>query len=289
MATSLHDRSAGMRAFAYPTVWRVVGGTLVAVSRASLPVLAVGVLTTEGTVPLAVVARALLVCALLPGLAAWLIARAFMADVEVQPTELVVRARGLRMEIPRTAIAAVLPWAVPLPGPGFTLRMQSGRRFSYGLQMADPTPLLLALAGDAGIAAADAAQRHPVCVYAHAKQGAGRWRWYHLLAKFVAFALLPTAVWFNAHQHIAYGGLLGQYYLEGLAAYLQTFVISWGLAAIYLLLYASVWRAAAEGVALAGAWLTPASAATVRRAVELTCRVAYYLGVPVLVLLPFLA
>ena len=41
------------------------------------------------------------------------------------------------------------------------------------------------------------------------------WRWHHLLWKFVGFALAPAAVLFNAHQHIAYGGTLGQYYLEG--------------------------------------------------------------------------
>ena len=288
MAIAAYD-SAGFRACAYPTVWRLVGGLCVAVSRMSLPFIGIGVLTSEGPVPLVVLVRALFVCALLPALAAWLIERAYAADVEVHADELVIRGRGLSIEIPRTAIAAIEPWTVPLPGPGFVLRMQSGRRFSYGLQATDPTALLSALAAAAGVHAAHTATRHPTFVYAHAKQSAGHWQWYHLLTKFVLFALLPTAVWFNAHQHIAYGGLLGQYYLEGLGPYLKTFFISWSFAAIYLLLYASAWRVAAEAVALLTAMAAPTRAALARRVVEIVCRVVYYLGVPALVVMPFLA
>ena len=288
MAIAAYD-SARFGACAYPTVWRLVGGLCVAVSRTSLPFIGIGVLTSEGPVPLIVLVRALFVCTLLPALAAWLIERAYAANVEVHADELVIRGRGLSIEIPRTAIAAIEPWTVPLPGPGFTLRMQSGRRFSYGLQATDPTALLSALAAAAGIDAARAATRHTTFVYAHAKRSAGRWRWYHLLAKFILFALLPTAVWFNAHQHIAYGGLLGQYYLEGLGPYLTTFFISWSFAAIYLLLYASAWRVAAEAVALLTALVAPTRAALARRIVEIVCRVVYYLGVPALVLMPFLA
>jgi hypothetical protein len=288
MSISAHDSAVTARAIAYPPLWRIVGGLCVAVSRASLPFIGVGVLTTDGPVPLAVLLRALFVCALLPALAAWLIERAFAADVEALPAELEIRGRGLRMDIPHTAIAAIEPWTVPLPGPGFTLRMQSGRRFSYGLQTADPTTLLSTLAGRCGIDTARVTRR-PVLVYAHAKREVGRWCWYHLLAKFVCFALIPTAVWFYAHQHIAYGGLLGQYYLEGLAPYLKTFFISWSLVVIYLLLYASAWRAAAEAVALLAAWIAPTRASAVRRVVEIVCRIVYYAGVPVLVALPFLA
>jgi len=287
MATSAHDIGIRLSACAYPTAWRVVGGILVAVSRVSLPLIAIGVLTTNGPVPLIVLGRALAVCALLPAIAAWLIERACMVDVEVVAAELVLHGRGLRVDIPHTAIVGIRPWMVPLPGPGVALRLRSGRRFSYGLQMTDPTQLIAALA-DRGIVAAGEAIRHPVVVYAHAQSSMAAWRWYHPMAKFVLFALVPTAVWFNAHQHIAYGGLLGQYYLEGLGPYVTTFLVSWSLAAIYVLLYASVWRGVAETVALIAAWIAPARALTVRRGVEIACRLAYYVGVPVLVLLPFL-
>lgn len=278
-----------LQAVAYPTVWRVIGAALVVLSRASLPLIGVGVLTADGPIPLMVLVRTLCVCALLPALAAWLIERAFMARVEVHPTESVIESRGLRIEIPRTAIADVSPWALPLPGPGFALRMQSGRRFSYGLQLADPTALLSALAETGGVTAASAAMHRPALIYAHAKHGVVRRRWYRRLGKFVLFPLVPTAVWFYAHQHIAYGGLLGQYYLEGLSPYLKTLYISWGLAAIYLLLYASVWRAVAEGAALIAAWLAPHRATTVRWIIEIVCALVYYAGVPAIVVLPFLS
>lgn len=287
MPIPAHDSTVSLSACAYATVWRIAGGILVAVSRVSLPLIAIGVLTTDGPVPLIVLLRALAIGALLPAIAAWLIERACMVDVEVGATELVLHGRGMRVEIPRTAMLDIRPWMVPLPGPGVALRLRSGRRFSYGLQAADPTRLLAALA-DRGIVAAGESTRHPILVYAHAHSSVAAWRWYHLVAKFVLFALVPTAVWFNAHQHIAYGGLLGQYYLEGLGPYLQTFRISWSLAAIYLLLYASVWRAAAEGIALLVAWVAPTQSLRARRAVEIACRVVYYAGVPLLVLLPFL-
>src|SRR5206468_3785068 len=84
-----------------------------------------------------------------------------------------------------------------------------------------------------------------------------------------AIALLPTAVLFNAHQHITYGGVLGEYYLLGLGSYVRTFAVHWLTLTIYLVLYASVWRGLAEGTALLGACVAPARAAWVRRAAEI--------------------
>jgi len=95
-------------------------------------------------------------------------------------------------------------------------------------------------------------------------------------------------VLFNAHQHIAYGGLLGEYYLLGLGSYVETFAVHWLTVTIYLVLYASVWRGVAEGGCLLAACVAPARAAGVRRAAEIGCRVAYYGGVPVLLVLRFL-
>ena len=166
--------------------------------------------------------------------------------------------------------------------------LRSGRRLRQGLQIDDPTPLLLALAEAGGLEAARAATRHPVLVYAHARARGAPRRWHHLLGRFAGFALLPTAVLFNAHQHIAYGGLLGEYYLLGLGSYVRTFAVHWLTLTIYLVLYASVWRGLAEGVALLAACAAPANAAGARRAVEIACQVAYYGGVPLLLLLRFL-
>src|SRR5262245_39342905 len=133
------------------------------------------------------------------------------------------------------------------------------------------------------------ARTHPVAVWAQARAALPPWRWYHVVWKFVVFALAPTAVLFNAHQHIAYGGSLGQYYLEGPGAYVRTFALYWLSVSLDLVLWAAVWRALAEGVALVMALVAPSHAARVRRAIEFACRLLYYAGAPALVAARFLA
>ncbi len=267
--------------------WRLLAGALVAVSRGSLPAIAIMGLLAQQPIALLSWVRVLSVFALLPGIAAWLIERSFMTEVDVGPAEIVLRRSDLRLHIPSAAIARVAPWDLPLPGPGFSLWMRSGRRLRYGVQVDDPALLLSAFA-HSGAETVPPATPHPSLVYAHAKASVGQWLWYQPLVKYVLFALAPTAVWFNAHQHIAYGGLLGQYYVEGLGPYVKTWCVSWCLVSIYLVLYASLWRGLAEGMALLAAWLAPLRAARVRRVVEIACRLAYYGGVPVIVLVPFL-
>ena len=289
MINSVDESRADFQVHAYPRSWRIITGALFAVSRASLPVILVlVVVATDPPITPPILIRLVTIFALLPGLAAWLIERAFAANVEVRTGELVVRRHDLRLEIPCNSIEDVAPWIVPLPGPGLSLRMRSGRRLRYGLQSADPTPLLLALADVGGVDAARSAAHHPSVVYAHVKQASAPRRWYHRVGKFVVFALLPTVPLFRVHQLIAYGGSLGEYYLYGLGRYLQTFAVYWTTLSIYLVLYASVWRGLAEGAALLSAWVAPSRAARVRRVAEITCQVAYYGGVPLLLVLRFL-
>jgi apolipoprotein N-acyltransferase len=107
------------------------------------------------------------------------------------------------------------------------------------------------------------------------------------VAKFPLFALLPTAPLFNVHQHIAYGGTLGQYHLLGGRAFAADLALHWATVSICLVLWASVWRGLAEAAALAAAHVAPARAARVRRAVESACWWLYYAGVPLLLLLRF--
>jgi len=282
------DVPAGLRAYAYTPLLRIAGGALVAVSGASLPAILVLGMLSPVPVPLAAWVRALGAFAAAPAVLAMLIRRALAVDVEVHETELVVQRRGLRLQIPATAVEGVMPWTIPLPGPGFWLRMRSGRRLSYGVQAPDPSRILSALAETAAAETARQAMHHPTLVYAQAKHSGAPWRWYHIVFKFALFALLPAAVWFNLTQHVTFGGLFGEYYLEGLVPYLKTFAIHWGLVIVYLTLYASVWRGLAEAAALLAAWLIPKRAASVRWLAEASCRLLYYVGVPVIVALPFL-
>jgi len=283
-----HARRASL-ARAYPGPWRWVAGALLALSRASLPAIAIAMLLRRAEpFPLPTLLASLAAYAALPAAAAWLIGRVFTAEVEVRERTLHVRGRGVRLEVPCASIARVEPWRLPLPGPGVWLRLRSGAVLRPGLEAQDLEPLVGALAEAGGVDSARDALRHPFVAYAAARRRHPRGLFSRPLFKFPGFALLPTAVLFNAHQHIAYGGSLGQYYLEGLAAWLQTLGFYWAMVCVYLVLYASVWRTLAEAVALLAARAGSARAARARRIVELACGALYYAGVPALVLARFL-
>jgi hypothetical protein len=284
-----HARRSSL-ARAYPAPARWVAGGLVGLSRASLPAIAALVwLNRNEPTPLATMVAMLAAYAALPAAAAWLLGRAYTASVEVRERGLHIRGRGLHLEVPCASIASVEPWRVPLPGAGIRLRLRSGAPLRPGLEAPDLEPLLSALAEAGGVDSAREALRHPFVVYASARARHPRRLPSHPIFKFPGFSLLPTAVMFNAHQHIAHGGWLGQYYSEGLAAWLLTFAGYWAYVCTYLVLYASVWRTLAEGIALLAASAGSALAARVRRTVELVCGVLYYAGVPALVLARFLA
>jgi len=261
---------------------RLLAAALVGISRASLVIVALagmfgasGVFTPAVLAPIAILSG-------LPAVAAWLLERFAAARLTVIDGGLVLQRPDLAIEVSRAELAGVVPWTVPLPGPGLAVVLRSGRRLPHGFETADPGVVLTALGDEGG-------RQDPIVAWARARAAEAPWYWHHLLWKFVGFALLPTAVLFNAHQHIAYGGTWGQYYLEGGAAYLRTFALYWLMVSVYLVLWASVWRAAAECVTLAAAVFASSHATRVRRAVEVACRVLFYAGVPALVVVRFLA
>ena len=110
-----------------------------------------------------------------------------------------------------------------------------------------------------------------------------------LSLKFGLLSVLPASILFYTHQHIAYGGTFGQWYLEGPGAWCTTFVHYWATTALLLVSYASFWRAGAELAVWLAAASVPSTAATVRRVAEAICAIAYYAGVPVLLALRYLA
>jgi hypothetical protein len=287
VAGKIATTSPATKAHAYTPAWRLAAAGLVAVSRGSLLGIFLWLVFAPDTVPLFPLLRPVILFWALPGAAAALVRWACVAQVSGREDTLLLCARDRTIEVPYASIARVVPWRVPLPGPGLSLRLRSGRRVTHGIEVADPAAVLAAPAA-AGAPWARDALAHPAIAWARARAAARRERWYHRVGKFAGFALLPAAVVFNAHQHIAFGGTFGQYYLEGPSAYARTFAIYWAYAATYLLLWAAVWRAAAEGIAGLAAAVAPSHTARVRRAVEIGCRLAYYVGVPVIVAVPFL-
>jgi hypothetical protein len=278
---------AAFRAHLYPPFWRWAAAALFAFSRLNLILALVLVLEADDppiTPPM--LAEYLLLFSLLPGVAAALIRRAFAVEMGVEGDLLVAVRPGLRLEVPCASIEDVEPWRLPLPGPGFALRLRSGRRLGYGVHSDDVAALVEELRA-AGVAAPGAREQATI-VYAAARAQTPRGFWRGPLAKFVLFSLPWGAIFFNADQHITYGGTFGQCYLYGLAPYLRSFAFYWGGLSMYELLYASVWRGLAEALSWGAAGVAPSLAARVRRTAESACLAVFYAGVPLLVLLRFL-
>ena len=145
--------------------------------------------------------------------------RASRASAGVEAGSLVVERAGRRVEVPCASIAGVTPWRLPLPSPGAHARTRARARASprasrcrirRACSTASPTR------GSPRRATAHRAARRSL------RRGARR-----LAAPLVRaapgarsllFSLLPAAVGFYAHQHIAFGALLGEYYLMGRGA-----------------------------------------------------------------------
>lgn len=266
-----------------------MAAVLVSLSRSSLPALALAsAFLLDESPPLRALAEALAALALLPAVAAALLARAHAVSLREDPNGLHLEGRGGTFEVPFGAITSARVWRAPVPEPGMTLALR-GRGLPARLDLGarDPSEILVFFERS-GVAVAQAAASSPALVWAHARAGLRPGFAQRGAVKFVLFALLPAAILFNAHQHIAYGGPLGQYHLLGLRAFLQTFAEYWVTVAIYLLLYASVWRGLAELVCFFAACVAPPRAAAVRRAAERACLVLYYVGVPALIGLRFL-
>lgn len=223
---------------------------------------------------------------LLPRALVGLLRRFTSATLLVESGRLVLQLRDVRFEIPTDSITGLEPWKLPLPGSGVALRMKSGRRFEYHLQVADPTALLNALAPQLPAAT-------PAAGHAGSRFGQARHDWRRRFLdkpafKFGVFPLLPTAIMFRAHQYITFGGPFGEYQASGLAAYLKTFAGFWHTFAIGLVMFAGVWRLVAELLAFALTWVLPSRAHGIRRAAEWLCRLVYYVGAPALMAQPFL-
>jgi apolipoprotein N-acyltransferase len=217
----------------------------------------------------------------LPALAAWFIQRSFAARASVEPDHVLLITPRRRIEIPLAQLAQLHVWRCPLPASGLSLQFVSGRRWPFGIVMRDPLALYRAIrASNASVSMADPkaqrmAEHAALCASA-------RHRWLdHALLKFVLFPLLPALPAFRLHQHIAFGGSFGEYYTYGLGAWLSGLLIWWAAWAIGLMLFAAVLRLIIESSTLLSMSVCRPYAALIRRTLEWSGRLAYYLGIPI--------
>ena len=273
---------------ALPGWARALAAALICASRACLLLLlAAVVLADDPPVTVEMLARDFLALVVAPEVVARLVCRAFAARAWLESGRLVVLRGGQRLEVPCTSIARVLPWRLPLPLPGLSFGLASGARFPARLALRDPARLLESLAA-AGVASARDAQPRPPVRYAAARAAWPR-RWYERPpCKVVLFACLPAAIGFYAHQHIAFGALLGEYYLMGLYAWLRSAFLHWLTAALYLALLAGAIRIAVESALVAAASASPERTGGARRFAERAATSLFYVSVPILLALRFL-
>ena len=186
---------------------------------------------------------------------------------------------SLGAEVPFTAVAALRPWRIPLPQPGFSLLLRSGRDFAYGICARNPAPLAAALSAAAGLPAPDDASFRDATVRA-------RTRLLHLPAlKFGLVPLLVTFILFRLHQRISFGDLFGEYTTYGLSRWLHTLA---GVALYvfgHFALLAGGLRALAELVAQPVIRLAPRLGGAARWTVEIAVAAAYYGGTAAALLL----
>ncbi len=219
-----------------------------------------------------------------PWVAAALVRSAGRGRAELAGPAMVLSLRDRSLQVPVASIAAAETWRVPVPGPGVALRMASGRPFRLALEVDDPAALLTALRSG-GAAGAARPGRLAAWSAARSRHRPGL---LERLLRWGVFPLLPAAILFQAHQHIAFGGPLGEWRLLGPAAWLLTLLGYWAAPLALLVLLAAAARVLAElGCAVATA-LAPGRARAARRTAEWLCRAVLYAGVPALLAIRFL-
>jgi hypothetical protein len=263
--------------------WRLVAAVFAAVALATLPTYVLALFLLPA-VPPVVMIRSFTVGTAVPAIVAWAISRIFAGTADVRDGVLHLRRGDLDVVVPCPRISAIRPWWIPLPGPGLGIDVGRSGRLPVAVLTRCPTVLLDALA--AGGAGGADVRRHPSVVYAVTRRVRG---WVGPILKFAVFGTLPASLLFYTHQWIAYGGPLGQYYLEGPAAYLRTFAEYWATTVVLLISYASIWRAAAELVVWTVGALRAEWAPRARAVAEAGCSIAYYPGVSLALALRYMA
>ena len=265
-----------------PLAARVAAGALRIVSRGGLLAMIAAVALGDAALQSNTLAqiRVFVSLFLVPEAAAWCMLRAFAAQATIVDGLLVLGSGSRRLELALSEVASVEPWRLPIPGPGLSLRLVSGRRWRHGLALARPEAFARVLA-PAGVPPAREAPPSAARRYAQAAQALRRTRLDRAWLKFGLLPLLLALPAFRLHQHIAYGDTFGEYLTFGLKAYLTTFGLWWAAWIIGVVLCAAALRTAIEAGTLAGVVLAPARALEARHMLERLGHAALYVGLPV--------
>jgi apolipoprotein N-acyltransferase len=212
-----------------------------------------------------------------PEVAAWSLLASCRATVNLESAELHIARQGFVIAWPVSEVSAVRPWRLRWPGAGVSLTGPQGQELH--LQMAQPLMFCLALA-QRGAPLTPPGTGTPAHAYAWAQQvSVGSWL-QHPAAKFLGLPLALALPAFALHQHIAYGGYLGELYTFGALAYLRALGIWWAAWAFGVAVTAAVARMGIEALAWLGALWRPHEAVLHRMLLERSGLALLYLGMP---------
>jgi apolipoprotein N-acyltransferase len=261
-----------------PAATRLVAALLRGLSRGGALAIGAVWLWGDGTLqaqPLALIRLFTAVC-LIPEAAACVVLRLSLAQVELKGGQLLLARGPQRLQLPLRDIAAIEPWRLPLPGPGASLRLQSGRRWPLGLAARDPW----ALAGALGVPVLHPRLPGPWWAGLRSHAGRPRGRLSRPAFQFLLLPLVLAAIAFQLHQRIAYGSVLGELHSFGLRAYLTAFGLWWAAWTAGVVLCAAGLRLAIEAGVLAGALWRREQAPPLRAWLECAGLLLLYAGLP---------
>ena len=221
-----------------------------------------------------------------PELAAVLLLAAWRGELRQTGDRLQLWVRGaVVQEWTLATLERVRVWSLPWPGPGLTLA--DGSHKTWHLVAACPQALEEALTA-AGAPGAARGARSRADWYAWARQWRPRLRLARPVWKFVVLPLVLATPAFALHQHIAYGGFLGEFYSYGAAAYVRAFALWWAAWALGVAVTAAVLRLLIEGGAWLGLWWRPQAALRLRLGLEQAGLALLYAGLPLWLLMKLL-
>ena len=210
-----------------------------------------------------VLGQGLFALVLLPELCARLVLRAFAADVRVEDGALRIAGALQRVELARGALERVAAVAPAAPERGaLAARCARARGSASGSRRRIRRSARAARAGGRlrRRAPGDAAS-----AFARARAAWPRRWWDRPLVKIGLASLVPGAIGFNAHQHIAFGGLPRRVLPDGPRRLARERSAATGrTGALYLVLWAGCFRVAVETLAWLGT--RPRTGARGRRA-----------------------
>ncbi len=259
--------------------WRAGIAALRGLSRLSVLGLGLALLLDEGLRTQSLLQLRLVAALVLaPEAAAWCLLQACTARLALDGGTLVLARRGgERLCCALASLRQAQGWRLPWPGPGLDLLTDEGK--TWPLLLGRPHDLREALRA-AGAPLAAPGEDSRAARYTLARQRLRRHRLARPAWKFLGLPLLLALPAFALHQHIAYGGFLGEYRSYGLAAYLGAFGLWWAAWAVGVLMASAAVRAGIETLAWLGLLWRPAGALSMRQGLESAGLALLYLGLP---------